>query len=90
MGNEKKNRPYLIGAALAAAVILGMAQAVEPQDKRWQYLYVEQQWVKFEPIDLLNNGPRLVQSKVLNDLGNAGWEIVQSGVGGYLFRRPAR
>ena len=90
MGNEKKNRPYLIGAALAAAVILGMAQAVEPQDKRWQYLYVEQQWVKFEPIDLLNNGPRLVQSKVLNDLGNDGWELVQSGVGGYLFRRPAR
>ena len=86
----KKIRPYLIGAALAAVVILGMAQAVEPQDKRWQYLYVEQQWVKFEPIDSRNNGPRLVQSKVLNDLGNDGWELVQSGVGGYLFRRPVR
>ena len=86
----KEIRPYLIGAALAAVVILGMAQAVEPQDKRWQYLYVEQQWVKFEPIDLRNNGPRLVQSKVLNDLGNDGWELVQSGVGGYLFRRPVR
>ena len=67
-----------------------MAQAVEPQGKRWQYLYVEQQWVKFEPIDPRNNGPRLVQSKVLNDLGNDGWELVQSGVGGYLFRRPVR
>ena len=86
----KKIRPYLIGAVLAAVVILGMAQAVEPQDKRGQYLYVEQQWVKFEPIDLRNNGPRLVQSKVLNDLGNDGWELVQSGVGGYLFRRPVR
>ena len=86
----KKIRPYLIGAALAAVVILGMAQAVEPQVKRWQYLYVEQQWVKFEPIELRNNGPRLVQSKVLNDLGNDGWELVQSGVGGYLFRRPVR
>ena len=86
----KTIRPYLIGAALAAVVILGMAQAVEPQGNRWQYLYVEQQWVKFEPIDLRNNGPRLVQSKVLNDLGNDGWELVQSGVGGYLFRRPAR
>ena len=86
----KKIRPYLIGAALAAVVILGMAQAVESQGKRWQYLYVEQQWVKFEPIDARNNGPRLVQSKVLNDLGNDGWELVQSGVGGYLFRRPAR
>ena len=86
----KKIRPYLIGAALAAVVILGTAQAVEPQGKRWQYLYVEQQWVKFEPIDPRNNGPRLVQSKVLNDLGNDGWELVQSGVGGYLFRRPVR
>ena len=86
----EKIRPYLIGAALAAVVILGMAQAVEPQDKRWQYLYVEQQWVKFEPIDLRNNGARLVQSKVLNDLGNDGRELVQSGVGGYLFRRPVR
>lgn len=86
----KKIRPYLIGAASAAVVILGMAQTVEPQGKRWEYLYVEQQWVKFEPIDLLNNGPRLVQSKVLNDLGNDGWELVQSGVGGYLFRRPVR
>ena len=86
----KKIRPYLIGAALAAVVILAMAQAVEPQGKRWQYLYVEQQWVKFEPIDPRNNGPRLVQSKVLNDLGNDGWELVQSGVGGYLFRRPVR
>ena len=86
----KKIRPYLIGAALAAVVFLGMAQAVEPQGKRWEYLYVEQQWVKFEPIDPRNNGPRLVQSKVLNDLGNDGWELVQSGVGGYLFRRPVR
>ena len=86
----EKIRPYLIGAALAAVVILGTAQAVEPQGKRWQYLYVEQQWVKFEPIDPRNNGPRLVQSKVLNDLGNDGWELVQSGVGGYLFRRSVR
>ena len=86
----EKIRPYLIGAALAAVVFLGMAQAVEPQGNRWQYLYVEQQWVKFEPIDLRYNGPRLVQSKVLNDLGTDGWELVQSGVGGYLFRRPVR
>ena len=85
-----KNRPYLIGAVLAGVVILGMAHAVEPQGKRWQYLYVEQQWVKFEPIDSRSDGPRLVHSKVLNDLGNDGWEMVQSGVGGYLFRRPAR
>ena len=86
----KKIRPYLIGAVLAVVLILGMAQVVNPQGARWQYLYLEQQWVKFEPIDLLNNGPRLVQSKVLNDIGNDGWELVQSGVGGYLFRRPAR
>ena len=86
----EKIRPYLIGAALAAVVLIGMAQAVEPQGKRWQSRYVEQQWVKFEPIDPRNNGPRLVQSKVLNDLGNDGWELVQSGVGGYLFRRPVR
>ena len=86
----KKIRPYLIGAVLAVVLILGMAQAVNPQGARWHYLYLEQQWVKFEPIDSRNNGPRLVQSKVLNDLGNDGWELVQSGVGGYLFRRPAR
>jgi len=86
----KKIRPYLIGAVLAVVLILGMAQAVNPQGARWHYLYLEQQWVKFEEVEDGKVGPRLLHSKILNELGNNGWEIVESGVGGYLFRRPAR
>jgi hypothetical protein len=36
------------------------AGAAEPQSKRWQYLYVGQQWVKFEPIGSHSDGPRLI------------------------------
>ena len=82
----KKIRPYLIGAALTVVLIVGMAQA-QARGGRWEYLYVEQQWVKFEPIDPQAEGPRLVHSKVFNELGDKGWEMVQAGVGGYLFKR---
>ena len=79
-------RPYLIGAALTVVLIVGMAQA-QARGDRWEYLYVEQQWVKYEPINPRAEGPNLVHSKVFDELGNDGWEMVQAGVGGYLFKR---
>ena len=33
------------------------------------------------------SGPRLLQAKILNQLGTDGWEMVQAGVGGYVFKR---
>ena len=85
----KNIRPYLIGAALAAAVlVMGQAQAPQaPKGPRWEYLYVEQRWVKFEPIDPGTIGPRLLQAKLMNELGAEGWDLIQSGTGGYMFRR---
>ncbi len=76
--------------ALTVGIILGMAPAVEPRGKRWQYPYEERQWVKFGPINRRDDEPQLVKSKVLNDLGNDGWEMVQTSVGGYLFGRSER
>ena len=81
-----KIRPYLIGAALTAVLVVGMAQA-QTRGSRWEYLYVEQQWVKYEAIAPGAAGPRLVHSKLFNELGNEGWEMVQAGVGGYVFKR---
>lgn len=84
----KNIRPYLIGAAIAAAVLVVMGQAQAPKNPRWEYLYVEQRWVKFEPIDPNDaSGPRLLQAKLMNDLGRDGWDMVQAGTGGYMFRR---
>ena len=91
VGAMKKIRPYLIGAAMAVAVIVTMWQAREQAaGPRWEYLYVEQQWVKFDPVPNQAGGPRLVRSRLLNDLGAEGWELLQAGVGGYLFRRSVR
>ncbi len=86
----KQIRPYLIGAVLAAAVLVVMGQAQAPQGPRWEYLYVEQRWVKFEPINPNTTGPRLLQAKLMNDLGAEGWDLVEAGSGGYLFRRTVR
>ena len=85
----EKIRPYLVGAVLTAAVILGMAQAQAPNGPRWEYLYIEQAGVRFELRDpnAAGNGARLLQAKLLNQLGNDGWEMVQAGVGGYVFKR---
>jgi hypothetical protein len=89
----KNIRTYVIGAALAAAVLVVMGQAQAPKASkgpRWEYLYVEQRWVKFEPIDPNANGPQLLQAKLMNDLGREGWDMVQAGTGGYMFRRALR
>ena len=52
---------------------------------------MEQRWVKFEPIDPNDaSGPRLLQAKLMNDLGRDGWDMVQAGTGGYMFRRAMR
>ena len=76
---------------MALAVIVTMGQAREQAaGPRWEYLYVEQQWVKFDPVPNQPGGPRLVHSRLLNELGAEGWELLQSGVGGYLFRRSIR
>ena len=88
-GVMEKIRPYLLGAALTAVVIFGMAQAQAPNGPRWEYLYIEQAGVQFELRDpnAARNGPRLLQAKILNQLGTDGWEMVQAGVGGYVFKR---
>jgi hypothetical protein len=89
----KQIRPYLIGAAMVAAVwvVMGQAQAPQaPKGPRWEYMYVEQRWVKFEPIDPTADGPRLLHAKLMNELGAAGWDLIQSGTGGYMFRRALR
>ena len=75
---------------MAAAVLVVMGQAQAPKNPRWEYLYVEQRWVKFEPIEDNANGPQLLQAKVMNDLGREGWDMVQAGTGGYMFRRAMR
>jgi hypothetical protein len=89
----EKIRPYLIGAAMAAAVLVVMGQAQVPQASkgpRWEYMYVEQRWMKFQPIDPNADGPRLLRAKLMNELGAEGWDLVQSGTGGYMFRRALR
>ena len=86
----KKIRPYLIGAVMAAAVLLVMGQAKapqEPQGPHWEYLVLENRWVSFKPLEQRVNGFRVLQDKALNELGAEGWEMVQTGQGGYLFRR---
>lgn len=85
----EKIRPYLVGAVLTAAVILGMAQAQAPNGPRWEYLYIEQAGVQFEMANPVApaGAPRLLNAKILNNLGNDGWEMVQAGVGGYVFKR---
>jgi len=75
---------------MAAAVLVVMGQAQASKEPRWEYLYVEQRWVKFEPIDPTADGPRLLQAKLMNDLGRDGWDMVQAGTGGYMFRRAMR
>ena len=75
---------------MAAAVLVVMGQAQAPKNPRWEYLYVEQRWVKFEPINPTVDGPRLLQAKLMNDLGRDGWDMVQAGTGGYMFRRAMR
>ncbi len=75
---------------MAAAVLVVMGQAQASKEPRWEYLYVEQRWVKFEPIDPIANGPQLLQAKLMNELGRDGWDMVQAGTGGYMFRRAMR
>ena len=75
---------------MAAAVLVVMGQSQASKEPRWEYLYVEQRWVKFEPIDPTADGPRLLQAKLMNDLGRDGWDMVQAGTGGYMFRRAMR
>ena len=83
----EKIRPYLIGAALTAILVVGMAQT-QARGTRWEYLYIEQAGVQYELIDpKAGPGPRLLQSKILNTLGDEGWEMVQAGAGGYVFKR---
>ena len=85
----EKIRPYLIGAALTAVLVLGMAQA-QAGAPRWEYLYIEQAGVQYKQLEQGASGPRLLQSKLLNSLGSDGWEMVQAGVGGYVFKRKTR
>jgi len=64
---------------MAAAVLLVMGQAKapqEPQGPRWEYLVLENRWVSFKPLEQRVNGFRA-----------DGWDLVQTGPGGYLFRR---
>ena len=75
---------------MVAAVLVVMGQAQASKEPRWEYLYVEQRWVKFEPIDPTANGPQLLQAKLMNELGRDGWDMVQAGTGGYMFRRAMR
>ena len=75
---------------MAAAVLVVMGQAQAPKEPRWEYLYVEQRWVKFEPIEQTAIGPQLLQAKLMNELGREGWDMVQAGTGGYMFRRAMR
>tara|TARA_Y100000588_G_scaffold327630_1_gene362758 strand:- start:2495 stop:2755 length:261 start_codon:yes stop_codon:yes gene_type:complete len=82
----EKLRPYFVGATLTAVLVFGMAQA-KARGERWEYLYIEQQWIKYEPINPRAEGPNLVHCKLFNELGDEGWEIVQAGVGGFLFKR---
>ena len=75
---------------MAAAVLLVMGQAKaprEPQGPRWEYLVLENRWVSFKPLEQRVNGFRVLQDKALNELGAKGWDLVQTGPGGYLFRR---
>ena len=86
----KKFKPYLLGAAMAAAVLLVMGQAKAPEEPlgpRWEYLILENRWVSFKPLEQRVNGFRVLQDKVMNELGAEGWDLVQTGPGGYLFRR---
>jgi hypothetical protein len=86
----KKFKPYLLGAAMAAAVLLVMGQAKAPEEPlgpRWEYLILENRWVSFKPLEQRVNGFRVLQDKVMNELGAEGWDLVQMGPGGYLFRR---
>ena len=75
---------------MAAAVLVVMGQAQASKEPRWEYLYVEQRWVKFEPIEPNADGPQLLQAKLMNELGRDGWDMVQVGTGGYMFRRAMR
>ena len=75
---------------MAAAVVVVMGQAQAPKGPRWEYMYVEQRWMKFEPMDATTNGPQLLHAKLMNELGAEGWDLVQSGTGGYMFRRQLR
>ena len=75
---------------MAAAVLVVMGQAQASKEPRWEYLYVEQRWVKFEPIEQTAIGPQLLQAKLMNELGREGWDMVQAGTGGYMFRRAMR
>lgn len=83
----KKVQPYLIGAALAAVVLMTMGQAQAPQGPRWEYVILENRFVNFKPGENQLDGYRLLQDKVMNQLGAEGWELVQTGPGGYLLRR---
>ena len=60
----EKIRPYLIGAALTAVMVVGMAQA-QAGGSRWEYLYIEQAGVQYELVDdaKAGRGPRLLHSK---------------------------
>ena len=75
---------------MAAAVLLVMGQAKapeEPQGPRWEYLVLENRWVSFKPLEQRVNGFRVLQDKAMNELGAEGWDLVQTGPGGDLFRR---
>ena len=86
----KKFKPFLLGAAMAVAVLLVMGQAKAPEEPpgpRWEYMILENRWVSFKPLEQRVNGFRVLQDKALNELGADGWDLVQTGAGGYLFRR---
>lgn len=83
----KKLQPYLIGAVLAAAVLLAMGQAQPPKGPQWEYRVLENRWVSFKPVEQRVYNFRVLQDKALNEMGAEGWELVQTGPGGYLLRR---
>tara|TARA_Y100000588_G_C13877073_1_gene762824 strand:+ start:55 stop:336 length:282 start_codon:yes stop_codon:yes gene_type:complete len=91
----EKVRPYLIGAVLTAVLFFSVAQESPGPNNvvlpTWEYLYIEQVAVQFEQIETSGSPKsRLLRSNVLNSLGKDGWEMVQAGVGGYMFKRRAR
>ena len=68
-------------------VLLAMGQAVAPKGPRWEYRVLENRWVSFKPVEQRVYDFRVLQDKALNEMGAEGWELVQTGPGGYLLRR---
>ena len=77
-GVMEKIRPYLLGAALTAVVILGSLDQA-PNGPRWEYLYIEQAGVQFELRD--PNAGKWTASVTGQDSQSAGHRRLGDGAG---------